>query len=90
MKQNCGEAKHCGREPGGEKMNELGVCTAAIDADRDGQHSGRNGGRKCWAVAGTFCGGNKQGTFAEKRMTCMSCDFFQLVQEEEGASFHLE
>jgi hypothetical protein len=30
-KQNCWEYMKCGREPGGEKVAELGICRAAAD-----------------------------------------------------------
>ncbi|MBW2088524.1 MAG: protein kinase [Deltaproteobacteria bacterium] len=80
---NCWEFLKCGREPGGEKANKLGICPAADDVSFDGINSGKNGGRICWAVAGTFCDGNIQGTFAEKRDSCLSCSFYKTVQEEE-------
>jgi hypothetical protein len=35
-------------------------------------------------VAGTFCGGCVQGSFAEKHASCLECDFNQMVQTEEG------
>jgi len=85
-KLNCWEYKACGREPGGEKSDELGICPAASDTSFDGINRGRCAGRFCWAVAGTFCGGKKQGTFAEKRDSCLSCDFFHRVQAEEGTA----
>ena len=31
-------------------------------------------GRICWAVAGTFCEGKVQGTFAQKYADCRKCD----------------
>lgn len=79
----------CGREPGGEKEDELGVCPAAVDSSFTGINQGINAGRICWAVAGTFCGGKVQGKFADKRKSCIRCDFFQQVrgqEEKEGAS----
>ncbi len=82
---NCWEFMNCSREPGGNREDELGACPAAVDASFDGINSGENGGRICWAVAGTFCGGGIQGTFAEKRKSCVRCDFFQKVQSEQGA-----
>ncbi|MCF8029122.1 MAG: protein kinase [Desulfobacteraceae bacterium] len=82
---NCWEFMACGREPGGVCEDELGACPAAVDESFDGINSGENGGRICWAVAGTFCGGGIQGTFAEKRKSCVRCDFFQKVQNEQGA-----
>jgi serine/threonine protein kinase len=76
----------CGREEGGRMMADLGVCPAFRDVSFDGINFGKNAGRICWAVAGTFCGGKIQGSFAEKRASCVSCDFFRKVQEEQGAN----
>ncbi len=81
---NCWEVLLCGREPGGKNAAKDGVCPAAADQSFDGINAGKCGGRICWAVAGTFCGGCVQGTFAEKRFSCLQCDFYQMVQEEEG------
>ena len=85
-KQNCWDHSRCGREPGGHKVAELGVCPASTDTSYDGINSGVAGGRICWAVAGTFCGGTVQGSFAEKRKSCTDCDFFKQVREEEGTA----
>ncbi|HEX7481344.1 MAG TPA: hypothetical protein VF331_26310 [Polyangiales bacterium] len=63
---NCWEFKHCGREPGGKAEGALGECPAACAHELDGINHGRNGGRVCWGVAGTLCGGVEQGTFAMK------------------------
>jgi hypothetical protein len=46
-------------------------------------YGGKFGGRCCWTVAGTFCFGEAQGTFARKFNDCMECDFFWLVAGEE-------
>lgn len=86
MKQNCWEFKKCGRGPGGAKVSELGICPATSEARMNGVHGGTNGGRTCWVVAGTLCGGKVQGSFANKLPTCMSCEFYKLVVKEEGAA----
>ena len=86
-KINCWEFKKCGREPGGAKVAELGVCPAAQEKIFDGIFGGRNSGRACWVVAGTFCKGEVQGTFAQKFKNCAKCEFFRRVQEEEGEGF---
>jgi hypothetical protein len=86
MKKNCWEVKNCGREVGGEKAHEMGVCPAAGDPSADGLNGGKNGGRICWSLAGTFCGGKVQGTFAEKRLSCMGCEFYKQVEADEGES----
>lgn len=83
MKTNCWEYKKCGREPNGSKVAELGVCPAATEIRVNGINSGKNGGRCCWAVTGTLCDGQVQGTHASKMSSCMSCDFFNRVISEE-------
>ncbi len=85
--QNCWEFKKCGREPGGAKAAEMGVCPASIETRTNGIHHGSNGGRSCWAVTGTFCGGKVQGSFATKLVSCMECEFFKMVGKEEAGTF---
>ena len=87
MSKNCWEVKNCGREPNGSKVADMGVCPAATDKAYNGVNHGLNGGRACWVVTGTLCGGEVQGTFAQKTLSCMSCDFFTQVRLEEGAGF---
>ena len=85
-KLNCWEFKKCGRQPGGKKAETLGLCPAAVDESFGGINNGKNAGRICWAVAGTCCGGKVQGTFAEKRRSCVTCGFYKYVQKQEGTS----
>ena len=85
-KVNCWQHMKCGREPGGKHASKLGVCPAAADKSFDGLNQGKNAGRFCWAVAGTFCSGTVQGSFAEKRESCLTCDFFNKVRAEEGSA----
>lgn len=87
MKSNCWEIKKCGREPGGEKAGELGVCPASTEICLDGTHGGKNAGRACWVIAGSLCGGKVQGSFAEKYMSCLNCDFYKQVEAEESDKF---
>ena len=61
----CWEFKKCGRETGGARAGELGVCPAYPDH-----------GKHCARVAGTLCGGVTQGTFATKLANCLKCDFY--------------
>ncbi|HAM52585.1 MAG TPA: hypothetical protein DCP92_18495 [Nitrospiraceae bacterium] len=86
-KLNCWEFKKCGREAGGAKAEELGVCPAATDEKLNAVHGGKNAGRSCWVVAGTMCGERVQGTFAQKYQNCYLCDFFSAVKEEEGPAY---
>lgn len=84
-KTNCWEFKKCGREPGGIKSKELGVCPASLATAVNGVNSGTNGGRICWALTGTLCGGKVQGTFAQKLANCCECEFYKMVRQQEGA-----
>ena len=47
---------------------------------------------RCWQIAGTYCGGNVQGSFAEKYENCRKCDVFQAgcptIVEELGENLN--
>jgi hypothetical protein len=62
----CWEFIKCGREKGGAKVNELGVCPAYPDH-----------GKHCARVVGTLCREKVQGSFAAKLHDCMKCDFYK-------------
>jgi len=87
--KNCWEVKNCGRHLGGEKVEELGLCVAATSGPYDGVNRGTVGGRFCWRIAGTLCGGKPQGTAAQKLFNCLNCEFFKQVIKEEGKDFKL-
>ncbi|GAB4341780.1 MAG: hypothetical protein Kow0089_16450 [Desulfobulbaceae bacterium] len=78
-RMNCWEFFDCGREPGGNNVREMGVCPAAAATELDGINDGRNGGRSCWAIAGTLCEGEVQGSYAQKLGNCLKCDFHAFV-----------
>ena len=82
--ENCWEFKKCGRQAGGSKVGELGLCPASTEKRLDGNNHGNNAGRTCWYLAGTLCGGAVQGTFAIKLPNCRTCEFYQLVSRQEG------
>jgi hypothetical protein len=88
MKLNCWEHHQCGRQAGGDKMDELGPCPVPAAEIADGLNEGTNGGRACWVIGGTMCGGKVRGTFAQKLMDCAICSFSQKVMAEEGDNFH--
>jgi hypothetical protein len=83
-RENCWEFKGCGRECDGTRATEKGVCPAASAEVLHGINSGFNGGRACWAIAGTLCGDEVQGSFAMKFGSCLKCDFYRMVVKEEG------
>jgi len=86
-RMNCWEFKKCERQPGGAKVAELGVCPVATATQAHGLNGGHNGGRACWVISETLCGGKVQGTFAAKMTKCMQCDFYVSVKDEQGASY---
>jgi len=86
-KKNCWEFFHCGRQPGGEKAGELGICPAAVQNRLNGVNEGTNGGRVCWAIAGTLCKGKTQGTYAQKLGDCLRCEFYASVRQEQAEAF---
>ena len=71
----CWEHKKCGRQEGGDKVPEFGICPAYPD-----------NGKNCWKIAGTFCGGEVQGTEAAKRGTCITCEWYKLVNPVTGTN----
>ena len=82
--QNCWEARNCGREIGGAKVAQDGICPAATATKLEGVNRGINGGRVCWAVAGTMGTKVCNLTFSEKIVDCVMCDFYQTVLQEES------
>ena len=89
MKQNCWEYKKCGREPGGQKSEKLGVCPATMNNNFHGVNQGKNAGRICWAITGTLCQRSIGGVFAKSIKSCMICDFLIEVRDEEEPNFRL-
>ena len=79
-KLNCWEFFKCGREAGGEKVNELGICPATTFEPADGFLDGKNAGKACAYVAGTFCSGTIQGTAREKEKNCAACEFYNALR----------
>lgn len=82
-KLNCWQVMKCGRTKGGRNVKKMGLCPVAEAVTLDGVHGGKNAGRACWIVAGTFCDGEVQGTFANKLENCRKCPFYQKLQKEE-------
>ncbi|MDH5402025.1 MAG: hypothetical protein OEZ01_12690 [Candidatus Heimdallarchaeota archaeon] len=88
-KLTCWEFKKCGREPNGLKVDEFGVCPAAVADSNIPMNDTCGAGRSCWTIANTFCDNKVQGIFASKLVDCMVCDFFKEVKKEEGKDFVL-
>jgi hypothetical protein len=82
-KKNCWEFMSCGRQSGGARAHDLGVCPVSTTQALDGAHDGQNAGRACWVVAKSLCGGKIQGSYDQKLIDCWRCDFFKTVKKEE-------
>jgi two-component system, NtrC family, sensor kinase len=70
---------------GDEESDEI-KCWEYMKCGRDKDATSKcpafpNFGRICWAVAGTFCEGKVQGTFAQKYENCIKCDFYQMMKK---------
>jgi signal transduction histidine kinase len=70
-----------------KESNEI-KCWEYMKCGRDKDASTKcpaypNYGRICWAVAGTFCEGKVQGTFAQKYENCIKCEFFQKMRKSK-------
>ncbi len=86
--RNCWEFKGCGRQPGGNKVAELGICPASVETRATGIHGGKNGGRCCWAVLATNCSGGdvEETRYSQKLKECMNCEFYKVTVREEYGS----
>ena len=80
-KLNCWEYFNC-------KSEDKNKCPA-FNYGGEGKHtnSGKCGGRVCWMITGTMCGGKVQGNCEDKVDRCTKCDFFKLVEKEQGFLF---
>lgn len=74
--KNCWELRGCGREAGGDKVLELGECVASREKL----------GHSCWAIAGTLCGGEVQGSVKEKSGNCLVCDVYKIYNRLTGTT----
>ena len=83
MSKNCWERFGCGREPGGAKAMELGVCQAAQAVELDGLNGGQCGGRACFSLGIDHCGSGPGG----ERVSCLDCSFYREVKREQGVAF---
>jgi len=85
---NCWEFKNCGREPGGENSQKLGICRASVESKFNGINHGNNAGRYCWKVKISEENSNVADKTLSSIMTCIECDFFIKVKEEEKNGFN--
>jgi hypothetical protein len=70
----------CGREIGGDRAVELGICPVSSEFSADGLNGGVNGGRICWIMDKNGCN-NK---VMQRADFCFQCEFRYRVMNEEG------
>ena len=86
IKLNCWEFMKCGQETEVAKITEYDVCPAVTKTSANGINGGKNGGRICWAIAGTLSNEKIEGRIAKEKFSCLNCDFFKLVNREENVN----
>jgi hypothetical protein len=88
-KLNCWEFHQCNREGDDSIFKEIDTCPASIEHCTHEINDGKNGGRACWVIAGSFSRGEVLCTcaHADKSSSCVNCDFYKIVQLEEGSRF---
>lgn len=72
--KNCWELKDCGREAGGRNVAAFGECITSQEGL----------GHSCWAIAGTLCGGEVQGSVKDKHENCLICNVYQNYNRMTG------
>lgn len=70
----------CGRETGGARVDELGVCPVSQENTADGLNGGLNGGRICWVINENGC----HDKLMYGKDFCFQCEFRYKVTQEEG------
>ena len=89
-KLNCWQFMGCGKQKIEDRSScptNTCPCPASIEKSFDGIHGGKNAGRACWSVLRTQCYGSVQKTLEQKYQTCLSCDFYHFVIDEEDTHF---
>ncbi len=86
-KKQCWEVMECCKHLEDEHICGIGVCPAKLPSEYDGINGGKNGGRFCWAIMGTFGQGNPRCTYSSKIVDCLSCELYIQVEIEEGSEY---
>jgi len=93
VKLNCWQFMGCRVQKKNSLLRAISgpyICPVFLEKKLDGVHGGINGGRACWIVSRTTCCGTIQGTCEEKYQTCIACDFYRSIMEEEDDLISLQ
>jgi len=85
-KINCWDFKRCGGNVEGDRAQKLIDCPVFSESALNGINGGKNGGRSCWLIQGTFCGSRIQRSLIPKSLACKFCDFKRFVLREENSN----
>ena len=88
-KTNCWEYKKCCSLNDGQSKENFRKCLVPGMTMYDGVHGGKNAGRVCWLIADSTCNSEIQFTFTNKLKHCSQCDFYKLVEKEEGGRLEM-
>ncbi len=83
-KLNCWAYNSCAIESHDSFFEEIDTCPSSTELCTNRVNDGTNGGRACWAIAGTFSGSESQCVCLGEMTSCRECDFYKIVQREEG------
>ena len=84
LRMNCWEYMASGRHRDGSGKEGCSQCPVPQMTNYDGINGGRNGGRACWIITGTLGDRDVQMTFSHKLATCLKCNVYIAIKEEEG------
>jgi hypothetical protein len=82
-KINCWDFHKCGRDIENKRVDGSSICPALLETGLNGIHGGKNGGRVCWIIPGTLCGGWTQRKLVPKYVLCRLCNFKKTVFKDE-------
>ncbi|MBF0341335.1 MAG: hypothetical protein HQL95_10300 [Magnetococcales bacterium] len=89
---NCWDFFQCTRSRHGARVDGT-LCPVSLMTAYGGCNGGKDAGRSCWMVEGTYCTESKcgpaddRGGFVYKKDHCNTCAFKALVKKEEGVAF---
>jgi hypothetical protein len=79
----------CGREAGGRKAGELGICPVSLRSQPEGVSRAAGRGQPCWAFPGNACDHRSDGQPGQDSLACRQCERMQQVCDREGRYFAL-
>ncbi len=79
LMQNVIKDKHSGLQLTNPHLKK---CYEIKDCNKDDCSCYGKDAMRCWQVAGTFCGDDVQGTFAQKYVSCSECSVYKIATKD--------